>query len=68
MLTLDALARLAADRGDPDAASDLLESADALGSQVQHLLDDGDRVDAHVARSARVAGAGQSSRSPSTSS
>ena len=47
---LDALARLAADRGDASAAESRLADADRLAPEVDHLLDDRDRVDAAAAR------------------
>jgi len=50
VLAMDALARLAADQGDLDAARRLLRSADDLSSAIQHVLDDQDRTDAHLAR------------------
>ena len=55
VLTMDALARLAVDRGDVSAAQRLLRSADDLSSEIQHVLDDLDRTDAHLAR-LRIAG------------
>ncbi|MBF8193926.1 transcriptional activator domain-containing protein [Nonomuraea sp. K274] len=50
VLASDALARLAADRGDLRAAQRLLQSADDLRSGIPHVLDDLDRVDAQLAR------------------
>ncbi|MFG2500806.1 BTAD domain-containing putative transcriptional regulator [Streptomyces sp. NPDC048441] len=50
VLASDALARLAADRGDLTAAQRLLESADDLSSGIPHVLDDLDRIDARLAR------------------
>ncbi|MET0789563.1 MAG: BTAD domain-containing putative transcriptional regulator [Cellulomonas sp.] len=46
----DALARLAAARGDRVAARELLRSADELAATAAHVLDPGDRVDAIEAR------------------
>lgn len=50
VLALDALARVAAGRRDIGAAQRLLQSADDLVSGIQHVVDDVDRVDAHLAR------------------
>jgi len=50
VFALDALARVAADQGDIGAARRLLQSADDLISGVRHVVDDVDRVDAHLAR------------------
>jgi hypothetical protein len=51
VLALDALARWSATRGDRASAQRSLDHADLLADAVRHLLDDGDRVDAQVARS-----------------
>ncbi|ABL79541.1 transcriptional activator domain (plasmid) [Nocardioides sp. JS614] len=59
VLAMDALARMAADRGDLDAARRLLRSADDLSSGIQHVLDDLDRTDAHLARLRIASGADQ---------
>lgn len=50
VLAADALARLAAERGDLIAAKQLLRSADDLSADIPHVLDDLDRIDAHLAR------------------
>jgi tetratricopeptide (TPR) repeat protein len=50
VLALDALARLAANRGDLATARRLLESADDLATGVQHVVDDLDRLDATTVR------------------
>jgi hypothetical protein len=50
VLAMDALARLAADRGDVSAAQRLLRSADDLSSGIQHVVDDLHRPDADLAR------------------
>ncbi|WP_068278521.1 BTAD domain-containing putative transcriptional regulator [Aldersonia kunmingensis] len=50
VLTLDALARIAADDGRTDAAIELLGEADARRPQAVHLVDEIDRVDAGIAR------------------
>ena len=47
---LDALARLAAEAGDPGSARTLLTEADRFATQVAHLLDAGDRLDSDNAR------------------
>ncbi|HEY5856661.1 MAG TPA: BTAD domain-containing putative transcriptional regulator [Aldersonia sp.] len=49
VLTLDALARIAANRGDRDAAADLLRRADRLVPNAPQIVD-ADRVDAHAVR------------------
>ena len=46
----DALARLAAERGDLDLARRLLEEADTLAPAVAHLVDESDRLDAAMTR------------------
>jgi predicted ATPase/DNA-binding SARP family transcriptional activator len=51
-LALDGLARAAAAQGDLPGAARLLQEADGLHAQVQHTLDDADRVDARAARAA----------------
>jgi len=48
--TLDALARLAASRGNIGPARILLAEADTLAPLVTHLLDEADRYDADQAR------------------
>jgi ATP/maltotriose-dependent transcriptional regulator MalT len=50
VLASDALARLAAEQGRFDTARRLLRSGDDLISQIHHVLDDVDRIDAHQAR------------------
>ena len=50
VLALDALGRLAAESDDVEAATALLAESDALAPQVAHLVDEGDRYDAGVAR------------------
>ena len=50
VLASDALALLAAEQGRFDTARQLLRSADDLTSQIRHVLDDVDRIDAHQAR------------------
>ena len=50
VLASDALARLAAERGDLIAAQRLLRSADDLSTGIIHVLSDLDRIDAHFAR------------------
>jgi hypothetical protein len=50
VLATDALARLAAEQGRFDTARQLLRTADDLTSQIRHVLDDVDRIDAHQAR------------------
>jgi uncharacterized protein HemY len=42
---LDALARIAAERGDRARAGELLNRADSLAPAVVHLVDDHDRLD-----------------------
>jgi ATP/maltotriose-dependent transcriptional regulator MalT len=49
-LALDALARAAVTQGDPQRAAQLLQEADGLHAQVQHTLDDADRIDARTTR------------------
>ena len=49
VLALDALARLAAQRGEVDEAQQLLGEADALAPTVVHILDDSDRLDRAIA-------------------
>jgi hypothetical protein len=49
-LALDALARAAVGQGDRQRAAHLLQEADGLYAQVQHALDEADRVDATMAR------------------
>jgi len=51
VLASDALARLAAERGDLGAAQRLLQSADDLSAGIAQVLDDLDRIDARLARS-----------------
>jgi hypothetical protein len=50
VLALDALARLAAERGETDEAERRLGEADRLAAQAQHLVDEADRYDARLAR------------------
>jgi hypothetical protein len=50
MLTLDALARLHAENGRTSDARVALDAADACLPMAGHLVADGDRVDAGVAR------------------
>ena len=50
VLASDGLARFAAAEGRPDAARDLLRTADDLAARIGHVLDDADRFDAHRAR------------------
>ncbi|WP_432833130.1 BTAD domain-containing putative transcriptional regulator [Dactylosporangium sp. CA-092794] len=50
VLATDALARMAAERGDADAGRRLLASADELAAAIRHVLDDADRMDADIAR------------------
>jgi tetratricopeptide (TPR) repeat protein len=50
LLTLDALARLDAHRGSRAQARETLDAADALMPAVAHLVTDGDRTDAVIAR------------------
>ncbi|GIF46394.1 putative ATPase [Asanoa ferruginea] len=50
VLTLDALARVAADSGDLGTARRILDTADDLATAVQHVIDDVDRLDARLAR------------------
>jgi tetratricopeptide (TPR) repeat protein len=45
ILALDGLARLSADEGETERATELVAEADALHPQVAHLLDDADRPD-----------------------
>ena len=52
LVCLDALARVAAESGDADRARTLLAEADELHGRLRHLVDDADRVDAVLARSA----------------
>jgi predicted ATPase/DNA-binding SARP family transcriptional activator len=51
-LALDGLARAAAAHGDIARAAQLLQEADGLHTQVQHTLDDADRLDAQAVRAA----------------
>jgi hypothetical protein len=51
-LALDGLARAAAAQGDIARAAQLLREADGLHTQVQHTLDDADRLDAQAVRAA----------------
>ena len=51
--TLDALARLASEMNDGKISGDLLAEADRLASQVAHVVDEGDRIDAAGARRVR---------------
>ena len=60
---LDALARLAASRGDADQARTLLAEADTLAPLVAHLLDEADRYDADQARRSVTAASGRESSS-----
>ncbi len=50
VLALDALARIAAETGDTDAAAGLLARADQVFERVAHLLDESDRYDASLVR------------------
>jgi predicted ATPase/DNA-binding SARP family transcriptional activator len=50
LLTLDALARLSAERGATSDAAAVLDAADACLPAAGHLVSDGDRVDAGIAR------------------
>jgi tetratricopeptide (TPR) repeat protein len=52
LVALDALARIAAERGDHPGARLLLEEADACHAEVRHRVDDADRLDAIAARAA----------------
>ena len=61
--TLDALARLAAARGDIGPARTLLAEADMLAPLVTHLLDEADRYDADQARRSVTAASGRESSS-----
>ena len=54
-LALDALARAAVTQGDPQGAAQLLHQADGLHPQVQHTLDDADRLDAEAVRASLAA-------------
>ena len=54
-LALDALARAAVTQGDPQRAAELLHQADGLHPQVQHTLDDADRLDAEAVRASLAA-------------
>ena len=45
ILALDGLARLSADEGETQRATELVAEADALHPHVAHLLDDADRPD-----------------------
>jgi hypothetical protein len=60
---LDAMARLAASRGDLEDARTLLAAADTLAPQVAHLLDEADRIDADQARRSVTAATGTESSS-----
>ena len=60
---LDALARLAASRGDLEDARNLLGAADTLAPQVAHLLDEADRIDADQVRRSITAATGTESSS-----
>ena len=61
--TLDALARLAASRGDLGQARTLLAEADTLAPLVAHVLDEADRYDADPARRSVTAASGRESSS-----
>jgi hypothetical protein len=50
LFALDALARLAADRGGLDTARSLLTAADELAPKVAHTVDESDRIDATLVR------------------
>jgi predicted ATPase/DNA-binding SARP family transcriptional activator len=57
VLACDALARVAAEQGNIAAAHQLLQTADDLICAVQHVVDDLDRTDAHLARRLLTPGA-----------
>jgi len=50
VVVLDALARIAAERGDRATADAHLQAAERALSAIRHLVDEADRVDAHRAR------------------
>ena len=67
LLASDALARLAAERGDTDEAGRLLAAADALHDLLRHAVDDEDRTDAQRARQRMADAAAPGAAGPTVS-